>query len=200
MARFGYVWRCQKFLMRTPGCSTWFAMESTYRLYFSIKLVHDLRPNLYPVPRMAFVKQASSVPDSVRPYLEGVAKNLADRLWGPNGPPWGTKLSVLEDIVVALREVLSEKMLHLALQRQADAQTDRPAEYRDCPSCNRPSEPREPEPRLVKTRGGEAEWKEPQTHCPRCRRAFFPSVQEPGHRPIGTQPGGPSEDRLCGRE
>jgi NADH pyrophosphatase NudC (nudix superfamily) len=129
---------------------------------------------------MAFVKQKSSVPDSVRPYLEGVAKNLADRLWGPNGPPWGTSLSELEDLVVSLRQILSEQMLHVALQRQAAEDTPRSAEFRDCPSCGKPTESREPEPRLVNTRGGEAEWQEPHAYCPRCRRAFFPSVQKLG--------------------
>jgi len=52
--------------------------------------------------------------------LEGVAKNLADRIWGPNGPAWGTTLTEVEDIVVSLQQILSEKMLQLALQRQAD--------------------------------------------------------------------------------
>ena len=57
---------------------------------------------------MARDKKRSPEVEEVRAYVEGVAKNLADRLWGPKGPPWGTKLSQLEDLVVDIREVLSE--------------------------------------------------------------------------------------------
>src|SRR5216684_917196 len=55
-------------------------------------------------PRMARQKKSTPEVEKVRPYLEGVAKNLVDRLYGPGGPPWGTKLSELEDVVVAIRE------------------------------------------------------------------------------------------------
>jgi hypothetical protein len=129
---------------------------------------------------MASVKRPSSSAEAARPYLEGVAKNLADRIWGPNGPAWGTSLTDLENLVVSLQQILSEKMLQLALQRQADDEAQRTAEFRQCPSCSGPTEPRDPEPRIVNTRAGEAQWQEPQAHCTRCRRAFFPSVQKPG--------------------
>jgi hypothetical protein len=129
---------------------------------------------------MAFKKVASAAVDEVRPYLEGVAKNLADRLWGPNGPPWGTKLSEMEDLVVAIREVLSTEMLEQGLKRQAADAAERPAEYRDCPSCSGQTRSCDPEPNLKQTRGGEVEWQEPHQYCPRCRRAFFPSVEESG--------------------
>jgi len=130
---------------------------------------------------MAFTKSSSAVFDELRPLLEGLAKNLADRLWGPNGPPWGTKLSALEDLVVAIRQVISEKMLHEALQRQAGGATERPAEYRACPSCGGPTGERDPEPRYVQTCGGGAEWQEPHERCTGCRRDFFPSVEKSGH-------------------
>jgi hypothetical protein len=130
---------------------------------------------------MALANSASAVVDDLRPVLEGLAKNLADRLWGPNGPPWGTKLSTLEDLVVAIRAVISEKMLREALQRQSAGSAERPAEYRICPSCGGPTGERDREPRIVQTRGGDAEWQEPHEHCTRCRRAFFPSVEEFGH-------------------
>lgn len=127
---------------------------------------------------------AKSTPEvaKVRPYLEGVAKNLVDRLYGPEGPAWGTRLTQLEDVVLAVRQVLSEEMLAQALSRQA-AQEERPPAYQVCPGCGRPTQPGEPEPRLLHTRGGEAQWQEPHTTCRTCRQAFFPSEQEPGHRP-----------------
>jgi hypothetical protein len=130
---------------------------------------------------MARAKKATPEVDKVRPYLEGVAKNLVDRLYGPDGLPWGTKLTELEDVVVAVREVLSETMLRQALERQAAAVERRPAAYQHCPGCRGEVrlEP-DPEPRLVKTRGGEAVWPEPETFCRKCRKAFFPSEPESG--------------------
>jgi hypothetical protein len=136
---------------------------------------------------MAGKKKSTPEVDKVRSYVEGVAKSLVDRLYGPEGPPWGTKMTELEDVVVAIRTVLSEKMLQQALERQAaTGPPQRPPEYRSCPQCGRAVEPlREqegpcPEPRNVQTRGGEAKWSEPEEHCRKCRRSFFPSEQEPG--------------------
>jgi len=131
---------------------------------------------------MARNKKRSPQVEETRAYLEGVAKNLADRLWGPKGPAWGTKLTQLEDLVVEIREVLSEKMLELGLERQAGTPAEeRPPGFQQCSGCGQPTPPdsEEPlEPRLVQTRGGEAEWQEPKHYCRKCRQAFFPSVQE----------------------
>jgi hypothetical protein len=128
---------------------------------------------------MAFTKTHNPRVDELRPVVEAYAKNLADRIWGPHGPAWGTRLSELEDLVVELRTILSEKLLHHACQRQADA--DSPDEYQVCPECQRETKSLEPEPRFLQTRGGEVEWQEPQAKCNRCRRAFFPSVEKLGH-------------------
>src|ERR1700722_13573093 len=87
--------------------------------------------------------------EEVRSYIEGVAKNLVDRLYGPNGPAWGTKLTELEDVALAVREALSEKMLAQALERQAARNEQRPEPYQNCPSCGRPVIAQDPEPRLV---------------------------------------------------
>jgi hypothetical protein len=116
--------------------------------------------------------------DELRPELRAIATKLADRIWGPQGPAWGTRLSELEKLAVAVREVISERLLAEACQRQADQ--PRPPELQNCPVCDRPMKPREPEPRFVHTLGGEVEWQEPQDECTRCRRAFFPSVGEFG--------------------
>jgi hypothetical protein len=133
---------------------------------------------------MARNKKRSPEVEEVRTYVEGVAKNLADRIWGPRGPRWGTTLSQLEDLVVEIRDVLSEKMLELGLERQAlTPAEERPTAFQHCSGCGQsiPADPEEPtEPRLVQTRGGEAQWLEPKHYCRKCRQAFFPSVQEPG--------------------
>jgi hypothetical protein len=120
--------------------------------------------------------------EQVQPYIEGMAKNLVERIYGPNGLPWGTKLTELEDVVIAVRQVLSEKMLAQALARQAQTAAQRPEPFRQCAGCSGPVEDKpDAEPRNVETRAGQAEWDEPHCYCRKCRQAFFPSEQESGH-------------------
>lgn len=131
---------------------------------------------------MARTKKAAAAVEPVAGYVEGVAKSLVDRIYGPQGLPWGTSLTELEDVVLAVRQALSEKMLAQALERQAQTAEARPEPYQKCPGCQGPVEAEpEPEPRDVQTRAGKAAWDEPHTYCRKCRRAFFPSEQEPGH-------------------
>jgi len=121
--------------------------------------------------------------EEVRPYVEGVAKNLVEKLYGPDGPAWGTRLTQIEDVLLALRELLTEKMLDEALARQAAARAKAPAALH-CPGCQQPLACDGTNDRVLETRAGEAEWAEPEGYCTRCRRAFFPSVPQPGHRPV----------------
>lgn len=126
---------------------------------------------------------AHSNPDAIaeiRFYLHGVAKSLVDRLYGPDGPAADTTLTALEKTIESVRSTLSEHMLALALGRQSDAYSCAPPESTCCPSCQRPTQARDPEPRIVATDVGRAEWLEPQRYCTKCRRAFFPSVALPG--------------------
>jgi hypothetical protein len=118
--------------------------------------------------------------EALRPYLEGVAKKLAHDLFGPQGLPWGTTLTELEDIALQTRAILTEKLLALSLEQQAATPcAERPGAWQACPSCQQPfGEPKMPEPRTVETRAGEAAWSEPKEFCTRCRRAFFPSEQK----------------------
>lgn len=113
-------------------------------------------------------------------YVKGVAKSLVDRIYGPAGLPWGTKFTELEETVAAIREVLTEEMLHQALARQA-AQADKPPQYGVCPSCGMPARSAgPPQERCLETGQGDAVWEEPKTRCQKCRRDFFPSEQELG--------------------
>ncbi len=134
---------------------------------------------------MARVKESRPEIDSVRTYLEGVAKHLVDRIYGPKGPPWGTRLTDIEEMLLDLRGVLTEEMLEQALQRQAEQHADQAAEYHACPECGKETKTRPPTDenaklRAVRTDVGAACWHEPHQYCTRCRRAFFPSEQEPG--------------------
>jgi hypothetical protein len=125
---------------------------------------------------MARSKKRTPKTEEVRVYVEAVAKNLIDKLYGPDGPPWGTKLTEIEDLFLEIREILSEKMLAHALARQGQAAA--PAR---CPGCKQPVACAPTNERVLETRAGDAEWAEPEGYCDRCRRSFFPSVQEPGH-------------------
>src|SRR5262245_11729176 len=75
--------------------------------------------------------------EEVRPYVEGVANHLVDQLYGPHGPAWGTRLTEIEDLLLALRELLGETMLAEALARQAAARDQAPAALH-CPGCHQP--------------------------------------------------------------
>src|SRR2546430_7061532 len=110
---------------------------------------------------MARSKISKAPADPVRPYLEGVAKNLVDRLYGPKGPAWGTKLTELEDVVLAVRQVLSEQMLHEALQRQANTVYERPSPVCSCAQCGKEVVTDEPEPRILQTPARVAELLQP---------------------------------------
>ena len=118
---------------------------------------------------------------SQQPYLDGVVKNLADKLYGPNGPPRGTRFADLEELAVQLGQTISRELLNRALSRQAAApDVDSSDAGELCPTCREPAAAAAPEPRTVTTRVGAAEWDEPHRHCHRCRRSFFPSVAQLG--------------------
>jgi hypothetical protein len=126
-----------------------------------------------------FKKRTPEV-ENVRAYVEGVAKNLCDKLYGPDGPVWGTKLTEIEDVCLDIREILTEQMLAESLRRQAEASVNSASET-SCPSCGESLNSTSRHPRKITTRAGEAAWVEPEAHCRQCRRAFFPSVEKPGH-------------------
>src|SRR3954454_1898231 len=111
--------------------------------------------------------------ENVRAYVEGVAKNLCDKLYGPEGPAWGTKLTEIEDVCVDIREILTEQMLAESLRRQAEASASSTSKT-SCPSCGEELNSTAKQPRRVTTRAGDAVWVEPEAYCRQCRRAFFP--------------------------
>jgi hypothetical protein len=106
--------------------------------------------------------------------LQGVAKQLIHRVYGPEGMPWGTKFADLEELAVQLGQAVSQSMVDQALTRQAAAV---PVEAASWSACGTPLDPAGgTEPRAVATQVGMARWEEPKRHCPQCRAAFFPPV------------------------
>jgi hypothetical protein len=130
---------------------------------------------------MATVEKTSREEEACRCLLEGMAKNLADRLYGPAGLPWGTSFTDLERTAGQLARALRKRFLHLALSRQAAAfrAAASAAECR-CPSCDRDTIESDDEPRILHSRAGDAEWFEPQRYCKHCRKAFFPQSKSLG--------------------
>ncbi len=119
--------------------------------------------------------------DNCQCLLRGAAKNLADRLYGPQGPPWGTSFADLERIALRLALALRSHFLHLVLSRQAATFLAAPPPTQClCPSCQRATRAADPEPRILHSLAGDAEWSEPQRYCPKCRKAFFPQSQSLG--------------------
>jgi hypothetical protein len=129
---------------------------------------------------MAADKKTTQHVANSRPYLQGVAKYLVEGIYGPDGPPLGTRFTELEDLAVALGEVFTKNFMDLSLSRQAGKFEKMEKKPDECPGCGRPARPEPPEPRVVVSRAGEAEWQEPSGYCEHCRRAFFPSVAESG--------------------
>ena len=115
--------------------------------------------------------------EEVRPSVEGVAKNLVDKL---SGPAWGTRLTDLEDLLLDIREVLTAQMLAESLARQAAAHDQQAPAHRACPGCQQPLPCPDANPRLLATRAGQATWSEPAGSGDRCRRAFFPQAKSLG--------------------
>jgi hypothetical protein len=129
---------------------------------------------------MATAKKTSPQVDNNRLFLQGMAKNLLDRIYGPDGPPWGTQFLDLEDLIVELGKAFQKSLLDQALSRQAGTFHKAAPQHNACPGCGRPTAEKDPEPRILQSRAGQAEWLEPHRYCDPCRKAFFPSVQEPG--------------------
>src|SRR5262249_4211001 len=131
--------------------------------------------------QMAKATKEVEIPAELRPVVAAAAKNLANHLWGSQGPAWGTSFASLEDLTAQIAESLASQLLNQALQRLADQPP--PEHLRVRPAGSGPLDERPPQPRAVLAVTGCADWKEPARYCTRCRRAFFPSEQEPGHRP-----------------
>jgi hypothetical protein len=106
--------------------------------------------------------------------LQGVAKQLIHRVYGPDGMPWGTKFADLEELAIQLGQAVSQSMIDQAVARQAAAV---PVDADSCSACGTPLDPAGgTESRAVATQVGTARWDEPKRYCPKCRAAFFPPV------------------------
>ena len=127
---------------------------------------------------MAHVVDPASVVVDQENLIDGVAKHFLRKVFGPEGLPWGTKFSDLEELSVQIGQAISRAMMDRALADQARAV---PATAETCGVCGTAVQAGPPgQPRVVTTTVGTVHWTEPQRYCPDCRAAFFPSVAQTG--------------------
>jgi hypothetical protein len=125
---------------------------------------------------MVRTSDAAATVSDQQTLINGVAKYFIEKVYGPDGMPWGTRFADLEDLSVQIGQAVSRSMMDQALARQAHTV---PSAAETCSGCGSRVEPTDDtEPRAVLTRVGPAHWDEPKRYCPRCRAAFFPS--DPG--------------------
>lgn len=132
------------------------------------------------------VRKAQEVREEIRQFAERLRQKVYA---GAGYPQWGTLFTDIEELGVQIGDAVCREFIQQAVGEQATAGQPEPEEPR-CPACNGPLQRGEPHPRPLLTRRGEVDWREPQGYCPKCRKAFFPSVQEFGHcRRLSVQPG-----------
>jgi hypothetical protein len=127
---------------------------------------------------MAHIVDPAAVVVDQEALIQGVAKHFLQKVFGPEGLPWGTKFSDLEELSVQIGQAISRAMMDRALTGQAQAV---PATAETCGVCGTAVQAGPPgQPRAVTTTVGTVHWTEPARYCPQCRAAFFPSVPRPG--------------------
>jgi hypothetical protein len=127
---------------------------------------------------MATKEHATDAVVDQQTLIQGVAKYFLEKVYGPDGMPWGTRFADLEELSVQIGQAMSRSMIDQALARQAQLV---PLERETCSGCGGRVEARDDaEPRAVLTRVGTAHWDEPKRYCPKCRAAFFPSDPSAG--------------------
>lgn len=127
---------------------------------------------------MARTVDATAAVIDQQTLIQGFAKYFLEKVYGPDGMPWGTRFSDLEELSVQIGQAMSRSMIDQALARQAQSV---PSEAETCSGCGGRVETLEDvEPRAVLTRVGTARWDEPKRYCPKCRAAFFPSDPSAG--------------------
>lgn len=79
----------------------------------------------------------------------------------------------LENEAIAIGDAITKELVEqqLALLREQSHQ---------CPKCRGDGLHKGDRERVIQTRRGEVKFTEPEFYCPRCRRAFFPSVGNAG--------------------
>ena len=117
-------------------------------------------------------KDAATIRDQLQPQLAQIAQQLGRQVY-PDGLPRGTPFSELEALAGTLGDEIARQLIEAHVQEQAQGWPEE--QLGECPVCGGPARKAPDEPRVLTTTRGDIAWNERVGHCPRCRRAFFPS-------------------------
>jgi hypothetical protein len=125
--------------------------------------------------------------DNCRSLLPGAVKNLADRLYGPQGPAWASPGAAWRPWRLPWARPSRTNSSPPCWRARPPPFTPppRPTPARVPLAAAPPPPPRDPQPRQLRWAAGAAAWSEPQRYCGTCRKAFFPQS-----RALGIDQGG----------
>jgi hypothetical protein len=66
---------------------------------------------------MARTVDATATVVDQQTLIQGVAKYFLEKVYGPDGMPWGTRFSDLEELSVQIGQAMSRSMIDQALAR-----------------------------------------------------------------------------------
>jgi len=103
--------------------------------------------------------------------IKAIARELRQEAYGASGAPiWGTKFTEIEDLGVAIGDLLAREVIGQSLEDQAGSMAVGPTA-----TCS-DEKVGEAEVRTIQTRRGAVLWPEPKGYDKPSRKAFFPSV------------------------
>jgi hypothetical protein len=110
--------------------------------------------------------------------LEERIRELAEELSREFGQieeqPGECLMSQVEEFATRLGDALASRVMEQELSSR-EVETDR-----QCPVCQRPGRLKRRRTRVVQTRRGTIEIREPEFYCSHCRKSFFPGVETTG--------------------
>jgi uncharacterized protein with PIN domain len=122
-------------------------------------------------------KDPAAIRDEFRIRLGQMARQLGREVY-PDGLSRDAKFSELEAVAGTLADEIARQLIETQVRGQAEEWPDE--ELGECPECGGPARKAPDQPRVLMTTRGDVAWNERVGHCPRCRRAFFPSAPSVG--------------------
>ena len=111
--------------------------------------------------------------EEIRQQVREFARKLMSEQGPRKGQPGVSLFTVLEDAAIAVGDAVTEELIEQELALHAEHGCD-------CPQCGQRGLRKGERARVIQTRRGEVKFTEPELYCPRCRRAFFPSLGKAG--------------------